>query len=341
MIIIFPIHRVEMSKTTITQPEGECVIRPLRGIRLQTQIDQVIKKGVRKVVLQGTFTSGRGNQFSLLTISQDIEILGKGKAILDGEDRLTHLLFIADNVKLKVKGVRFRRGNTYDKNSQTSLENHPGTRLNIFRYLDGGAISMGKGSEIVLENCDFDNNHSAICGGAISNLGGYLYVRNCTFQNNTCGDTGAAIDNLASGCITVIENCTFIHNRANKSGAGNYGAVTAFPNTYLVVRNSDFSKESETTLDYRPNATGSSCVFLDKKTIFNRKVTSPIVTTLHSNSGVWKEIFSRYIQLFIKHPFLVTFEGVPKGERGISEKHKRIYYHRIQNQRNKLEIPTQ
>lgn len=286
------------------------VITSIKNQTLQDQVNDAIKNGAKTIILDGIFVS-KTPCFSLLTIFQDIELIGKNNATLDGKNIATHLVYVDDGVKVKIKGITFLNGNTINKLSQKSLINHPKKRLNIFRYLDGGALSMGKGSEVVLENCEFTNNNSAVCGGAISNLGGYLQVKKCLFQNNSCGDTGAAIDNLATGSITHIEKSTFVANTANRLGSGTYGSVTVFPDTFLVIKDSDFTKENSTAIDVTPNKRHEVFASIDNATRFNQKTKTPVVKNPLPNKHVMREIIARYTRLFLLHPTLIKLEARP------------------------------
>lgn len=311
------------------------LIKAETGRSLQSQVTEAIKDDIQRVVLEGSFISDGKKPFSLLTLNQDLEIVGRNGTTLDGQNQLAHLVFIKDGVRVKIKGINFTNGNTGDIQSQLSLDNHPRTRLNIFRYLDGGAITTGAGSELILEDCNFENNHSAICGGAISNLGGYINLINCSFSDNSCGDTGAAIDNLVAGSLTIIEKGRFNNNRANQLGTGTFGAVTAFPDTYLVVKDSDFSLESSTAIDYRPNKEGLVFVAIDRKSVFDSQNPNTLVKNPISNRGTRKEIFVRYTRLLSKHPDLVKLEGVPSANRTTVEKHCALFEKLIADQQSR------
>lgn len=304
------------------------LIKPEDGNSLQDQVEKALKNGFQRIILEGAFKGE--NQFSLLTLSSNIEIVGRAGTTLDGQNLLGHLVFIKDGIKVKIKGITFKNGNTSNIASQLSLENHPKDKLNIFRYLDGGAISIGEESELILENCSFDSNYSTICAGAISNLGGYVHVKDSVFRNNHCGDTGAAIDNLAAGSLTVIEYCQFENNQANHLGSGTFGAVTAFPNTYLVVKGSDFSEETKTAIDYRPNKQGQSFVFIDQATKFNPQVLEPVVKNPSLNKGIRTEIPLLYVKILATRPSLVKLEGIPRANKETTDKHKKIFESLIQ-----------
>ncbi len=304
----------------------ETLIKPDSRRSLQAQVSEAIENGFQRIILEGLFPANGQRPFSLLTLSQDVEIVGRHGATLDGENQVSHLVFIADGARVKIKGITFINGNTAEILSQLNLDNHPHTRLNVFRYLDGGAMTIGAGSEVVLEDCVFRSNHSAVCGGAISNAGGYLHLTKCSFSSNTCGDTGAAIDSLAKGSLTFIDSCQFSENEANKLGNGRYGSVTAFPDTFVIVSNSDFSSENNSTaVDYRPNKNGEVFVALNDECIFNSENPDAVLKNPASNTGTKKLILIRYARLLARHPGLVKLESIPSADRATREKHRAMY----------------
>ena len=299
----------------------EAKLQPSQTKPLRTQIDEAVRNGVSKIVLNGTFTSNGEKQFSVITVTKDLEIVGARGACLDGQNNVAHLLFVADGVKVTIRGVYFTGGNTQIITEQLNQVNRPKSPLNIFRYLDGGAISVGEGAEVFLEDCTFTNNHSAICGGAISNIGGYIHIKHCRFEQNSCGDTGAAIDNLVTGSLTIIENSKFESNQANQLGNGNYGAITAFPKTFLIIKNSDFSEEQGTAIDYRD----STQVNIDIAMKFNQKNPQAIVKNPIPNPKTKYEILRQFVRIFLSYPGLVKLQGVPKCSEKITKKHRGIF----------------
>ncbi|MDA1079171.1 MAG: hypothetical protein O2840_00550 [bacterium] len=299
---------------------------------MQSQVDVALRAGYKTIRLEGYFFVESPAPFSMLTITEDITIVGK--AMLDGKGIAQHLMFIEDGIRVSVKGLTFRGGNTeaiFQKN-EGPLENSPEKRMNIFRFLDGGAISMGEASTVKLEDCTFIDNYSAICGGAISNLGGSLSATNCRFENNRCQDTGAAIDLLSAGSYAELMNCVFSGNEANLAGGGTYGSVTAFPGTFLVAIKCDFINQPGVPIDARPNRRGLSFVH----TNFN--VIHPNARLINqnpaSNNGVRKEILRRFARLLARLPKLVRLEGVPGASVETRKKHLLEYQAALENRAN-------
>ncbi|HYD35755.1 MAG TPA: hypothetical protein VD999_06835 [Vitreimonas sp.] len=313
-----------MHKEQLSVPE--ILIHPHRKKTLNQQITETLQQGMRRIYLEGEFCAPEP-QFSFLSLNSPdlIEIIGNGHTVINGEGQTAHLVFVGDQTKLKLSGIHFTGGNTQDLNTLQSLTNHPQQRLNIFRYLDGAAITMGMGSQLSLENCVFSQNSSAICGGAISNLGGHLHAYNCRFESNTAGDTGAAIDNLAAGSLSIIDNCHFIHNEANQLGEGNSGAITAFPDTYLIVKDCDFFQSCSPAVDYRPNAAGRIFTFVHRSTTLNKDPRLGVIKNPVSNASVKKEILRRYLQLLTTHPTLVKLQAIPKASKNLAAQHWREY----------------
>ena len=292
-------------------------IKPDVGKSLQQQVDAAIQEGCQRIYLEGEFIPEQSGQFSLLTLTHDLEIIGP--AIFDGQNKVQHLLFVADGVRVVAKDLIFKNGDTGVRLSEHRMLNHPQQELNVFRYLDGGAITMGEGSEVVLENCAFQDNRSLICAGAISNMGGMLTANNCAFIGNQCGDTGSAVDLLVAGSAAEIFNCTFVGNRSDLSGKGTHGVITAFPNTMLVVIQCNFSRQVGTAIDATPNVDGETflcvegCTFIPgSKDIEN----NPLF-----NKGVKAKIILRFIRLLIQFPGLVKLQTIPSVRPEIADKH--------------------
>lgn len=287
-------------------------------------VDAAVSDGFTRIILEGNFAPQSDHQFCLLRVSRSIELIGKANTIIDGQNKTTHLIYVDDNATLKVSGLLFTGGNTFDQRAQQSPLNHPSKRINIFRYLDGGAITMGVGSTVELNNCVFKSNVSAVCGGAVSNLGGYLQVTNCVFENNACGDTGAAIDSLARGSLTIVRSSRFIANQANQLGNGNFGAITAFPDTFLIVTDCDFTDEPATAIDYS-NQEGQQSHHFIENCLFNPQSPEAVVINPLSNKGTRKEILKRFAKLLVTKPHLVKLEGIPDMTKDVVSKHRGIF----------------
>lgn len=304
----------------------QITITPSHKLNLQEQIDAAQSIGINRILLKGTFRPGKDSQFSLLNVSKPLELIGVDDVTVDGQKRVSHLVFVEDGATFRATNIHFIRGNT---NVCSSLKPNRTTdvkRLNIFRYVDGGAISLGSGSKVKLHNCVFQDNHAVICGGAISNLGGFIEINNCQFINNTSGDTGAAIDNLASGSLAVIRNSSFVRNTSNCLGSGTHGAISAFPRTYLYVVNSDFLKENGIAIDYIQNALGKTTIVVIKDCKFDKHKTQSVIVNPQKNLLAGAEIVRQFFKLFLRNPTCVKFERIPSTVKVVWGQNKRTFF---------------
>ena len=98
----------------------------------------------------------------------------------------------------------------------------------------GGAIRMGVGSNVTLDNCVFEGN-TAVYGGAIQLAKGTLTIINGTrFENNNATTTGGAIciQSEVATCAATISDATFFHNRAASSSGYCGGAIYVSGGSY-------------------------------------------------------------------------------------------------------------
>ena len=105
----------------------------------------------------------------------------------------------------------------------------------------GGAITL-YGDNCIVDYCKFINNHCTDYGGAISVLQQDITIKSCEFYNNSVTNKkdenktqgGGAIFSADSDGL-LVDNCTFIGNKALK---GNGGAISLYLNN--TVQNSFF-----------------------------------------------------------------------------------------------------
>ena len=158
--------------------------------------------------------------------------------------------------------------NTIFRNNKSIFYGDENISEAIEKNIDGGgalflgaeAKSIVSGAQFV-ENSVFENNYSAINGGAIAtrranvanNSAGKLDVINTTFKENKAGTTGGAIDNYFYGSSTknnavYVEGSTFDANSAKNGGAiYNHGEADVggkFASTYIT--NTKFSNNTAT-----------------------------------------------------------------------------------------------
>jgi len=177
--------------------------------------------------------------------------------IVDGKGKIAHLMIIRDCKNVIIRNTKFVNGTTeilkYIPRNQIQF---PENKISIFEFLDGGAVLITGASQVLFEHCHFENNHSVMCGGAISNQSTLpVTIRNCTFKSNTAGHTGSAIDNLTPEAQLEVSRSTFSANKSNTwhmLGAP-HGQISIFPKTSATIIDSTFSKGSF-PIDYAQSA---------------------------------------------------------------------------------------
>src|SRR6185436_10944862 len=119
-----------------------------------------------------------------------------------------------------LKGFRIT-GATNFVTQEKTREMEPDTTIpkNFFFYSDGGAIKVFGRSYPTLQNLEIVDNFSSPCGGGISvQHQGFsqstVSIENCVFLRNRAQGTGAAIDLLAGSAARII-NCLFVGNISN------------------------------------------------------------------------------------------------------------------------------
>lgn len=314
-------------KPSETEPlPQEVTIRPYFTQSLQEQLEVAIKNGIRRIILEGKFTPDSATDFSLIHLKahHNLEIIGGANAVLDGQDQVNHLIFLDSDAELTIKDVTLTGGSTKVLTAEAVAADYHRQKLNIFQYLDGAAVNIGPGAALHAYDCLFLKNQSGLCGGAISNLGGWADLHRCRFTGNRAEDTGAAIDNLGHGSLATVFKCVFEHNQANLAGGGNHGAITAFKDTFLFMTDNDFSKEYDPVIDYWLHLQKLPRSILIGRNNQFRSSTFSTVENPISNRGMTRLMVSRFIQLR-NQGYKVKFEGRPTAPPDIREKHQAIF----------------
>ncbi|MBN2588706.1 MAG: S8 family serine peptidase [Sedimentisphaerales bacterium] len=103
---------------------------------------------------------------------------------------------------------------------------------------EGGGLYLESGSDIILNDCIFENNLASLIGGGICNYYANLTCNNCSFINNGTGEIGGAIFNLFSSS-TTLNNCIFTGNYADYEGGALY-----IEESYVAITNCTFASNS-------------------------------------------------------------------------------------------------
>lgn len=134
---------------------------------------------------------------SELVIAQDLVITGPGAAVLtidrDGGAGNLRLLNVTGGL-VSISGLTFSDGD-------------PGAG-------NGGAILIGAGGDLTLNNCVIQNSTTTGSGGGIYNLHN-LTMNDCTVDN--CSVTGSG-GGLWSNSIANLTSCTFTNNQSATAG---------------------------------------------------------------------------------------------------------------------------
>lgn len=202
------------------------------------------------VVLPGTYKTG-----DLGTISQDLNITGEGKVIIDADNN-NRILYVGNTSKVVLKNLILINGLA----SASSDES--------------GAL-LGNNGDLTLINCTLANSTSAKNGGAIFNALN-LTIINSTFENNVAEKNGGAIFTQKSGVgvpTLTVSNSTFRNNTAK--GQSNYGGGAIYVQQAadgVLIENSLF--ENNKCIDYGGGAIEiaqtnvasiSNCTFINNR----------------------------------------------------------------------------
>lgn len=164
----------------------------------------------------------------LVTKAKTTTLDGGGLITLDGNNT-TRIILNDDRLKLTVKNLRFING-------RAPTNNENGT---------GGAIYSQYLSDLTVTNCHFENNFAQgggweNGGGAIRTHTGHLIVDDSTFVGNKANMQGGAIQGL--GTNFDITDTVFENNQAGDVGGAIFidGALETKPNGYVKFTRVDF-----------------------------------------------------------------------------------------------------
>jgi hypothetical protein len=194
---------------------------------------------------------------------------------------VNHVVYFGDGVTSNtiLRGFRITGANHYVTEKLTSqLEPDSSIQKNMFFYTDGGAIKIFGRSYPTIQNVEVTGNYASPCGAGISiqhqgfNQDSVL-IENCTFLINKAQVTGAAID-LLEGSAARILNCLFVGNAANtgadvvaqRSGEKpftNSGALTIFQNSRALVRHCTFTGNRNAVDDLGGESVYDHCIFVE------------------------------------------------------------------------------
>ena len=130
---------------------------------------------------------------------------------------------ISINKKITINGKNFKiDGNKQSSILKITLSSTAPIVLNDIHFVNGHSDSEGsairtKNGELILNNCQFENN-SAEIGGVIYTYQTDSVITNCYFNNNSANKDGGAIYNKYGDY--KIKNSIFKNNNAKDDGYG-------------------------------------------------------------------------------------------------------------------------
>jgi len=194
---------------------------------------------------------------------------------------VNHVVYFGDGISSNtvLKGFRITGANGFVTKERTSeLEPNRTVPKNHFFYSDGGAIKVFGRSYPSLQNIEVVDNYASPCGAGVSvqhqgfNQDSVL-IENCVFLRNRAQATGAAIDLLVGSSARII-NCLFVGNVSNMgedpvgktSGERpfvNNGVLTIFWKSRAVVRNCTFTGNRNGVDDMGGESSYANSIFVD------------------------------------------------------------------------------
>lgn len=172
---------------------------------------------------------------SYLTITR---AQGASMAVLDGTEA-AGLIELGEGSSLRLEGVSLRNGTSVAGNGGAVRAETDGCMVSAFNttfesnsagglHGRGGALALGTGANVVLENCSIVGNQAQGNGGGISIVGDNASVlfTGCVIEDNHSKDDGGAI--YVEGRSSVTFSGSLVSdNVANFSGGALYGTNTS------------------------------------------------------------------------------------------------------------------
>jgi hypothetical protein len=194
---------------------------------------------------------------------------------------VNHVVYFGEGISSNtvLKGFHITGANHFVSDKLTrQMEPDTTVAKNLYFYTDGGAIKIFGHSYPTIQNVEVVDNYSSPCGAGISvQHEGFnqntVVIENCVFMRNRAQVTGAAID-LLQGSAARIRNCLFVGNVSNagmdivalRSGEPpftNSGVVTVFEKSRAWVENCTFTGNRNGVDDLGGISTYTNCIFVD------------------------------------------------------------------------------
>lgn len=247
------------------------------------------KSNGRVQIARGTYNENN------IQINTNMTIIGENQlnTIVDGQQSGNSIFTVATDVKLTIINLTLTNGTSRSgsaiENTGTLAVYNTTFTSNSETYGHGGAIDNSKGSNLIVDNCNFINNiASDNGGGAIYNFG-TATISNSNFTNNRAyssyggANLGGAIEN-ENGAILNLDNCTFTNNIASSDfGGANHGGAI-FNDGFLYIHNCTFTNNTTTGgggaiyNNYSGTMTADYSTFTDNRSSYGGAVSNNLGT---------------------------------------------------------------
>lgn len=119
-----------------------------------------------------------------------------------------------------------------------TIKNNTATRAGGAIYLDSAD------NKLTATDCIFENNTTAVTGGAVSVLSGEAVLTNCLLKKNTATTDGGAVYLTGENSELTATDCRFEENTSTRRG----GAIAMLEGSSATVSGGAFHKNTGTTL---------------------------------------------------------------------------------------------
>ena len=150
----------------------------------------------------------------------------------------------------------------------SSLFKHNTAVSTYYNETYGGAISAYFNTSVKILNCSLKANLAADAGGAIHTQGNELIIRSTLFERNAAFSKfsikgygyGGAVYLTDASSISIIQNCSFIQNKASRAG----GAIVTWAKN-LVIASSVFEYNTAVSSYYNRTYGGAIAAFVNTR----------------------------------------------------------------------------
>jgi hypothetical protein len=270
------------------------------GDRIQEALDRAAtNKAIKTVIVHAGEYRPDTKRQALIWFNKrhdGIRLQAEGKAVLNaGNPRLAkpsdigypavvnHVVYFGDGISTNtvIRGFQITGANGFQTRERTrQMEPDVTIPKNWFFYSDGGAIKIFGRSYPQIKNIEVVENFATPCAGGISvqhmdYTQESVLIENCTFLRNRAQATGCAIDLLVGSAARIV-NCLFVGNVSNtgddpvaqKSGEKpfvNSGVITIFQRSFAEVRNCTFTVNRNGIDDLGGSSVYLNNIFHDNK----------------------------------------------------------------------------